>query len=52
MRLLTFRGEVNFVAHGDEDQGTDNEICTVASTVDSDGRNSASRSGFDQTEGL
>ncbi|XP_029300467.1 synaptic vesicle 2-related protein [Cottoperca gobio] len=38
------RGEVHLVGHSDEDQGTDNEICTVASA----GVNSSS--GFDQAE--
>lgn len=43
------RDEANFGQHTDEDQGTDNEICTIASTGnDSGGRKS--RSGLDKTE--
>ncbi|XP_070787155.1 synaptic vesicle 2-related protein-like, partial [Enoplosus armatus] len=45
------RGEANIVGCSDEDQGTDNEICTIASArVDSEGKESASRSAVDQTE--
>lgn len=40
------------MGQSDEDQGTDNEICTVASArVDSGWRKSASRSTFDKTKG-
>lgn len=50
--VLTFRGEANFVGQSDEDQGTDNEICTVATAkVGSGRRRSASRSTFDKIEG-
>lgn len=49
---LTFRDETNFVVQNDEDQSTDNEICTIASRVDSGRRESASSSGFNNTEGL
>ncbi|CAK6959461.1 synaptic vesicle 2-related protein [Scomber scombrus] len=45
------RGEVNFVGQSDEDQGTDNEICTIAAArVDSGGRELASRAGSNKTE--
>ncbi|XP_044029764.1 synaptic vesicle 2-related protein [Siniperca chuatsi] len=45
------REEASFVGCSDEDQVTDNEICTVASArVDSGGRESTSRSGLDKTE--
>ncbi|KAL3041750.1 hypothetical protein OYC64_019848 [Pagothenia borchgrevinki] len=45
------RSGVNLVGHSDEDQGTDNEICTIASAgVDSEGRRSATMSGLDQHE--
>lgn len=51
--MLTFRGEVNFVGQSDEDQGTDNEICTVATVRDGlGGRESESISGSNKTEGL
>ncbi|XP_041816100.1 synaptic vesicle 2-related protein [Chelmon rostratus] len=46
------RGPVNFVGQNDEDQGTDNEICTIASAKpNTGGGKSAFRSGFDRTEG-
>ncbi|XP_062291140.1 synaptic vesicle 2-related protein [Scomber scombrus] len=45
------RGEVNFMGQNDEDQGTDNEICTIAAArVDSGGRELASRAGSNKTE--
>nr|XP_046231715.1 synaptic vesicle 2-related protein-like [Scatophagus argus] len=45
------RGEAYFVGRSDEDQGTDNEICTIASArVDSGGRESALTSRFYKTE--
>ncbi|XP_035523979.1 synaptic vesicle 2-related protein-like [Morone saxatilis] len=45
------RDEGNFVGQSDEDQGTDNEICTIASPgVDSGGLQPASTSGFNKTE--
>ena len=50
--LLTFRGDADLVGQSDEDQGTDNEICTVASGVDSEGKKCAPGSEFDKTEGL
>lgn len=51
--MLAFRGEANFSAQNDEIQGTDNEICTIASpSVLSRINESGSRPGFDQTEGL
>lgn len=51
--VLRFRSGVNLVGHSDEDQGTDNGICTIASAgVDSEGRQSATVCGLDQHEGL
>ncbi|XP_034090093.1 synaptic vesicle 2-related protein-like isoform X1 [Gymnodraco acuticeps] len=48
---VRFRSGVNLVGHSDEDQGIDNEICTIASAgVDSEGRQSATVSGLDQHE--
>ncbi|KAM9338673.1 synaptic vesicle 2-related protein [Symphorus nematophorus] len=45
------RGEADFVGQIDEDQGTDNEICTIASgRLDSGARKSVSTPGSDQTE--
>ncbi|CAJ1070556.1 synaptic vesicle 2-related protein [Xyrichtys novacula] len=43
-------GEANFVGQNDEVQGTDNEICTIASAVDAGVRKSSSRSGVDKTQ--
>uniref|UniRef100_UPI0037E86FAD synaptic vesicle 2-related protein-like n=1 Tax=Semicossyphus pulcher TaxID=241346 RepID=UPI0037E86FAD len=43
--------EAGFVGQSDEDQGTDNEICTIASPkVDSRRRKSSSTSGFGKAE--
>ncbi|XP_068183752.1 synaptic vesicle 2-related protein-like isoform X1 [Antennarius striatus] len=43
--------EEPFVGQSDEDQNTDNEICTIVSRkFDSGGENSASRCGSDETE--
>eukprot|EP00064_Thunnus_orientalis_P017537 superscaffoldBa00003755_g17621 len=50
-RNAELRGEVNFVGNSDEDQGTDAEICTIATArVDSRGKESASTSGSNKTE--
>lgn len=49
--MLTFRDEGNFIGQGDEDQGTDNEICTISSAGVDPGE-STSASGSDKTEGL
>ncbi|XP_034565895.1 synaptic vesicle 2-related protein [Notolabrus celidotus] len=43
-------GEANFAGQSDEVQGTDNEICTIASAVDTGIRKSVSSSGSDQTQ--
>ncbi|XP_074547072.1 synaptic vesicle 2-related protein [Halichoeres trimaculatus] len=42
--------EDNFVGQSDEVQGTDNEICTIASAVDTGIRKSASRSGVQKPQ--
>ncbi|XP_049909750.1 synaptic vesicle 2-related protein-like [Epinephelus moara] len=43
------RDEGNFIGQGDEDQGTDNEICTISSAGVDPGENT-SASGSDKTE--
>ncbi|TMS08562.1 Synaptic vesicle 2-related protein [Larimichthys crocea] len=45
------RAETNFVVQNDENQGTDNEICTITSRPESRRRESASSSGFNNTGG-
>lgn len=51
--LCADRDEGDFVGHTDEDQATDNEICTIASAkVDSGSRESANSSGNNKSAGL
>lgn len=50
--VLALRGDADFVGQTDEDQGTDAEICTIASNFDAEVTQSSSASGSNKPEGV